>query len=511
MLDATPLLRLFARRRLAALARQDPAEVQCATLLGLARRAAATRFGRDHGFAAIRDVGDFQRRVPLRRYEDFWRDYLQAAFPCLAGVSWPRPIGYFAVTSGTTGDVTKYIPVSAAMNRSNRKAALDTLCHHVAARPRSRLMGGLGFMLGGSTDLTPRAPGIYSGDLSGIAAKTMPWWARGRAFPPLDLALIADWERKVAVLAERAQALDIRSIGGTPSWLLILFDKMAALRGQKRLPLKAFWPNLELVIHGGVNFAPYQGQFAELLQGSHAETREVYAASEGFIASADRGPGEGMRLNLDHGLFFEFVPLEELGAGAPTRHWVGDAEEGVNYALVLSSCAGLWAYVIGDTVRLVSRRPPRLLITGRTAYSLSAFGEHLIGEEIESAVAEAAAAQALSVADYSVGAVFPAGPGDLGCHVYVVEFTGAAPDEAGLAAFAATLDRALVRRNEDYAAHRAGGFGMLAPAIEPMAKGGFAAWMKRRGKLGGQHKVPRIVNDAALLGDLRAFGRDFRP
>ncbi len=505
MLDATPLLRLYARRRQAMLARQDAASAQSATLLALLRRAAGTAFGRDHGFAKISSVEEFQHRVPLRRYEEFWRDYWQASFPRLVDVSWPGTISFFAVTSGTTGDVTKYIPVSAAMNRSNRKATLDTLTYHVVNRPQSRIMGGLGFMLGGSTDLSMRAPGIYSGDLSGIAAKTIPWWARGRAFPPLDLALIADWERKIAMLAERALKLDIRSIGGTPSWLLILFDTLAAIRGEKRLPLNEFWPNLELVIHGGVNFAPYQARFGQLLRGSHAETREVYAASEGFIASADRGPGEGMRLNLDHGLFFEFVPVAELDAAKPTRHWFGNAEEDVNYALVLSSCAGLWSYVIGDTVRFVARDPPRILITGRTAYSLSAFGEHLIGEEIDSAVAAAAALLGIPVADYSVGAVFPAEPGELGGHCYVVEFAGSSPGGAAIAIFAAELDRVLCARNEDYAAHRAGGFGMNAPAIELMPAGGFAGWMKRRGKLGGQNKVPRIVNDAKLFQDLRDF------
>jgi hypothetical protein len=510
MLDATFLLRAFARRRLARLAALDPAATQEAQLLALVRKAAGTRFGRDHGFDRIRSVADFQRAVPLRKYDSFWRDYWQGAFPRLDGVSWPGPTPYFAVTSGTTGDVTKYIPVTREMCRSNRDCALDLMVHHVANRPRTRLMGGPNFMLGGSTDLVARAPGVASGDLSGIAAREIPWWARPRAFPPLDLALIADWEKKVAALAAASARLDIRSIGGTPSWLLILFDRLAAEKAGARR-LADIWPNLELVIHGGVHFGPYRPQFDRWLEGGRAETREAYAASEGFIAAADRGPGEGMRLNLDRGLFFEFVPLEELASANPTRHWVGNAEPGVNYAIVLSTCAGAWGYVIGDTVKLVERHPPRVLVTGRTSYTLSAFGEHLIGEEIEDAVAEAAAAIGAMVTDYSVGAVFPAEPGALGYHLYVVEFAAEAPEAGRIAAFAEAIDRVLARRNEDYAAHRSGGFGMKPPAVAVMAPGGFAAWMKKRGKLGGQNKVPRIVNDQALFGDLVEFAAAFRP
>ncbi len=505
MLDATPLLKLYAKRRRRQFAAATAAAIQQRQLRSLLAAAANTRFGRAHGFTTIADVSSFQSAVPLRAYDDFWRDFWRADFPRLTDVTWPGTVPYFAVTSGTTGDATKYIPVTRGMNLSNRKAALDLLAHHVANRPQSRLMGGLNFMLGGSTELTLRAPGIYSGDLSGIAARTIPRWARPRAFPPLDLALIADWERKVAALAAASARLDIRSIGGTPSWLLILFDRLAALRGARRTRLREIWPNLELVIHGGVNFAPYRSQFDALLEGSHAETREAYAASEGFIASADRGPGEGMRLNLDHGLFFEFIPADELSTARPTRHWVGNAETGVNYAIAITSCAGVWSYLIGDTVRFVSLDPPRLLVTGRTAYTLSAFGEHLIGEEIEEAVTRAATASGTMVADFSVGAVFPAGPGELGGHLYVVEFAGPVPDAPRLAGFAAAIDRFLTVKNEDYAAHRSGGFGMKAPEILCMGAGGFAAWMKKRGKLGGQNKVPRIINDPALFADLRAF------
>jgi hypothetical protein len=506
MLDATPLLRAYAAFRLRQLRRQDPLAVQERTLLRLVARSAATRFGRDHDFGAIRSVADYQTRVPLRRYEDFWRDYWQAAFPLLADVSWPGTIPYFALTSGTTTGTTKYIPVSRSMIRSNVRAGADVFVHHVARRPDSRVFGGLNVMLGGSTALLDLAPGVRSGDLSGVAAEAMPLWARLRYFPPRRLETIADWETRIGAMAPEARRADVRSIGGVPSWLLLFFDRLAADSPATGGRLESLWPGLELVIHGGVNFAPYRQLFRDRLAGGRAETREVYPASEGFMAIADRGDGEGLRLVLDRGLFFEFVPIEDLTGDRPTRHWLANVEHDVNYAVVLSTCAGLWSYVVGDTVRFVDLRPPRVLVTGRTTYSLSAFGEHLIAEEVERAVAAAAGVIGLGVVDFAVGAVFPGDGGTRGGHLYIVEFGAALPpDGPAVAAFAGSLDAVLADLNEDYRAHRAGDFGMLPPRVHAVALGTFAAWMKQRGRMGGQHKVPRIVNDDTLFRDLRLF------
>jgi hypothetical protein len=357
-------------------------------------------------------------------------------------------------------------------------------------------------MLGGSTDLVKEADGVWSGDLSGIAVKRLPWWAKGFAFPPLDIALLTDWEEKLNRLAELSVKTDIRVLTGTPSWLLILFDKLSANAGRKVTARDAY-PNLDLLIHGGVNFKPYRARFEEFLADG-AELREVYPASEGFIALQDETPADGLRLLLDNGIFFEFVPLEELDSSNPTRHWIETVEPGVNYAIVLTTCSGVWSYVIGDTVRFVSTNPPRILITGRTSYSMSAFGEHLIGEEVEDAVAAAAQSIGAAVTDFSMGAVFPKAPGDLGGHLYVVEFAQT-PPPAAVAQFASVIDETLKRRNDDYRAHRAEGFGMKAPEVRPVPPGSFAAWMKSRGRLGGQNKVPRIINDQDLFATLRDF------
>jgi hypothetical protein len=504
MLDATPLLRLYVRRRSARLARQDAREAQRRELLRLIRRARSTAFGREHGFSAIATVGAFQERVPLRRYDDFWRDYWQSRFPVLTDICWPGTIPYFALTSGTTTGKTKYIPVSAAMNASNRHAALEILVHHLRARPASRVLAGRNFMLGGSTALKREAPGIFSGDLSGIAANEVPFWARPRFFPPARYALISDWEAKIDALARLSLKEDIRSLSGTPSWVLLFFARLAELRPELPRHSASYFPHLELFIHGGVNFAPYRRQFDALFEGSRIDMREVYSASEGFIGIADRSYGEGLRLIVDGGVFYEFVPVAEIDAANPTRHWLGSVERDVNYAIVLSTCAGLWSYVLGDTVRFVDTDPPRLLVTGRLSYSLSAFGEHLIGEEIEAAVEAAAASIGGYVVDYTVATIYPSRPQERGGHLFIVEFA-ARMEDAALSTFARRLDEMLCGGNQDYYAHRSGDFGMAAPRVAAVAPGSFAAWLKVQGRIGGQNKVPRVLSDPAIFRSLREF------
>lgn len=500
MLDATPLLRLYAKRRLARLAAQDPVAAQRDTLNWLLAQAAQTRFGREHGFARLRTVDDYRRAVPLRRWEEFWRDYWAASFPRLVDISWPGRIPAFANTSGTTGAATKRIPLSRAMMRANVRAALDAMAFHLAARPHSRVFGGRNLLLGGSTALERLAPGVVAGDLSGLVLHDMPWWVRPRSFPPPAIAAIEDWERKVAAIAPLSLTADITSLSGTTSWLLLFFEQVGRLRPGARLA--QLYPRLELVVHGGVGFAPYRDGFAHWLEGSAARTQEVYPASEGFFAAADRGEGEGMRLLLDNGLFLEFVRPDDLGAANPDRRWIADAELGVEYALIVSSNAGLWSYVLGDTVTLVDRAPPRLLVTGRTSWMLSVAGEHLVGQELDEGMSAAARATGVTVVDY-VAAGLPPDPQDpRPGHIFVVELGGGAPDAA---TFAEALDRELLRQNADYAAHRGGGFGLRAPRVIFAPPGSFAAWMRARGKLGGQNKVPRVVRDRDLLDSLLRF------
>jgi len=500
VIDATPALRAWSRVRLAELARQDPIATQRRQLSRLLHRARLTSFGRAHDFAGIGDVAAYQRRVALSTYEEFAARWWRDRFPRVGGATWPGPIRYFANSSGTTGGPTKRIPVSPAMLAGNRGAALDVLAWHLANHPGSRVLRGRNLILGGSTALERLAPGIRAGDLSGIAAAEVPPWAQPFTAPPAALALLPDWREKMARIAPLSLTQRITGLSGTPSWMLLFFEMAAALRPGARLA--QLYPQLELVIHGGVGFAPYRAPFAHWLEGSAAGTREVYAASEGFIAIADRGDDEGLRLVLDRGLFFEFVRPADLAAGNPDRRWIADAELGVEYALVVSSNAGLWSYVIGDTVTLIERRPARLRVTGRTAWSLSVAGEHLIGAELDAAMAAAAAQLGRRVADYAAVAVPPDARDSRGGHLFAVELD--APADAP--AFGRALDAALAAANADYAAHRAGGFGLRPPELRLLPPGSFTRWMAARGKLGGQNKVPRVVADAALMAALLAEG-----
>ncbi len=503
--SVTPVLRAYAQRGRTALARQDPVAAQEQELRKLVMRASNTRFGRDHGFATLRNVADYQRAVPLRRYEDFWRDYWQAVFPVLVDVTWPGKIPFFAATSGTTAGTSKNIPVTHAMNQANIRGALDLLLHHLVHRPQSRAIDGKNFFLGGSVALKERAPGVFSGDLSGIALHETPFWYRGFTFPPSPIAREADWEKKIEDIAHLAPEADIRILGGTPPWLLHLIGKQQALAGEPVIA-DTLYPNLELLVHGGVGFAPYRARFERFLNG-RAEMREIYPASEGLIASQDEGPEDGLRLMLDNGLFFEFIPVDELDNPSPTRHTVADAELGVNYALALSTCAGCWSYIIGDTVRFVSLRPPRIRITGRISYFLSAFGEHLTGEEIEAAVTAGAASIDVSLSDFAVGAKFPSAPGELGKHIYIVECDRYPLGDTDADAFRAALDRALCCSNDDYRTERKDYAVIGAPQLLFVPPGTFAEWMKLRGRFGGQNKVPRVVKDTGLFSHLEEFAR----
>lgn len=497
----------YARWRVNRLDRLSAPAHQEKTLLRLVGQAAETRFGREHRFAAIRTIADYQHQVPLRGYEEFWRDYWQPAFPHLTNATWPGQAPYLALSSGTTSGSTKYIPVSSAMLQSNRRAALTGLAWFRVANPEAPLFSGRMFFLGGSTDLARPDPAFshtLAGDLSGIVTREVPSILRPMTYPPLDLAMLTDWEEKLDRMAEQSARLPVTLVSGVPSWLLVLFERLRQLTGRECIA--EIWPTLRVVVHGGTRFDPYRGLFRRLV-GEGVSFLETYPASEGFVAAED--PRHGMlRLIPDHGVFFEFVPVEELDQDRPTRHTLANLVPGVQYAVVLTTCAGLWSYLLGDTVCFERRDPPLLRFTGRTRQFLSAFGEHLVGEEVERAVALAAETQESEVTDFHAGPVFPEQPDRPGRHRYLVEF---ARPPREVAAFARDLDRALCEINEDYQAHRAGDLTMEAPEVIRVPRGGFAGWMRSRGKLGGQHKVPRLDNTGRLTEELTNWVQGQRP
>ncbi|MFO0848791.1 MAG: GH3 auxin-responsive promoter family protein [Gemmataceae bacterium] len=484
--------------------RLDAAATQDATLLKLVRFARDTRFGRDHDFATVRSVADYQARVPVRDYDAFWDGYWKAVYPRLQGVTWPDFIPYYALSSGTTTGTTKYIPVSRQMVRSNQKAAFTTTALFRHAHPAAKLFTGKFFFLGGSTDLRKQDDGSLAGDLSGIAAKEVADALRPYSFPPLDLGLLSDWEVKLGRLAEAAVKEPITAVSGVPSWVKILFDRVKQITGKRTVA--EVWPMLRLVVHGGTKFDPYRELFVRAIGSDAVKFCEVYPCSEGFVATEDPRY-HLLRLVPDHAIFFEFIPVDEFTADGkppanPTRHTLRTLEVGVQYAVVVTTCAGLWSYLLGDTVTFESKSPPLLRFTGRTKYFLSAFGEHLIQEEIDKAVAHAAKATGADAIDFHVGPLFPEKPGEVGRHLYLIEFAGRSPD---LGRFVDTLDTELSRLNEDYAAHRVGDLTMLKPAVRVVPAGGFAEWMKSRGRFGGQNKVPRMDNSGTLTKELAGW------
>lgn len=499
--DFSPLAHVLAGWRHQALQRQNAKELQARLLRSLTRRARNTAFGRAHGFGRLSGVPDYQDAVPLRDYDAFWTEWWEPSYPRLDNVSWPGRIPYFAVSSGTTTGRSKHIPYTAEMRRAAVRGFLDLLSCHLATHPGSRLLGGAVLGLTGPTSLQSAGAGVASGAVSAITAGAVPWPFRNRVLPPADLADLGDWQEKIRRLAPLALQTDIRMLGGSPNWLLIFLSEVSRQFGQDDGTLADWFPNLDLIVHGGVNFAPYREAFAALLKGSHAETRELYSASEGVFAYADRGDGEGLRLHLTGSVFFEFIPLAEVGAPRPSRHWVGSLETGVDYAVAITTAAGLWSYLVGDVVRFVSVAPPRLIVTGRVSQGLSAFGEHLLESEIADALATAATAAGTRVAEYTVSAA----RGDGGNrHRYLVE-TGAPLCADAEGRFAAALDAALARSNEDYQELRKDDLAMAAPEVVFVSKGAFASWMRSRRALGGQNKVPRVVTDAELFDDIAGF------
>jgi hypothetical protein len=494
----------LAHRRVAELDAMDAAKVQAHSLLRLVRKARRTRFGRDHDFGRAETVADYQERVPVREYEYFWNAYWKDSYPRLDDITWPGFTPYYALSSGTTSGATKYIPVTREMVRSNAKAAFTTLSFFRHAHPEAKLLTGQFFFLGGSTELRKQADGSFAGDLSGIAAREVKEVLRPYTFPPYDLSMLSDWEVKVQRLAEESAKRPITALSGVPSWMLILFDRLKKVTGKSTIA--EIWPQLRLIIHGGTKFDSYRELFKKEIGSDLVHYCDVYPSSEGFVATEDPRY-QLLRLVPDHDVVFEFIPAEDLddkGAVKPraVRHLVGDIELGVRYAIAITSCAGVWSYLVGDTVIFESRTPPLLRFAGRTKNFLSAFGEHLIEEEIEKAVAFAAQETGVATTDFHVGPIFPSTPTSPGHHLYLIEFRASPPD---LASFAKLIDAKLIELNEDYAAHRVGDLTMRMPVVHAVPAGGFASWMKSRGKYGGQNKVPRMDNNGTMTAELATW------
>ncbi len=497
---AASLLNWYAakrRRSLEAVWRRGSA-LQEATLLQMVARARQTEFGRTHGFHAIRSAAAYQERVPLRTYLEFGPLWARAAGG-ETDVAWPDRPRHWVKTSGTTaGD--KYIPVTPEAFSSHRKGGWDAFLLAAARVGAGPLLGGPLLFLGGSTTLVPHGNGCLLGDLSGLVVRRLPPVIRSRYSPGPDIASIGDWERRIVAIASHVASQDLRLLSGMPSWVAILLDRVAQARREAGRPVDTLgkcWPNLQVFIHGGVHFAPYLKGFEERM-GRPIHRIEVYPASEGFVA-VQTEPSDGLTLMLDYGIFYEFVPIEDLGSDRPRRHTVADVELDRAYAIVLTAPAGLWSYVLGDTVRFTARDPLRLQITGRTRHFVNAFGENVIVEEVEKALASACRATETAVSEFTVAPRYPSRAEARGGHEWLIEFQHAPSD---LAEFARRVDEALMGLNHDYHTKRERGVGMVAPMVTSLPRGTFYQWMRSVGKLGDQHKVPRVTNDRTVADQL---------
>lgn len=503
--------------------RENTARLQRLQLRRLLNLAADTEFGRARGFGKI---GRTPGEDMLRAYRDAAPVSDWYAFRETIGrmrergerdVLWPGRVWDFAQTSGTTaGD--KFIPVSKAMMRSNFRASMDIFGHLLRfGTPVSRLFAGKCLFLGGSSDLAVNEAGSRTGDLSGIVTPLIRWPLSEIYAPGKKIALMSHWPSKIDAMARACIGMDLRMISGMPSWAIVLFERVMELdaekRGGARRPIREIWPNLEAFVHGGVKYAPFDARvrqaYSGAADGADIPTRlELYPASEGFIAMQDRRGDPGLRLLSDNDIFYEFVPLEEIDSPNARAFTCEEVEKGQRYVVVMTTCAGLWRYVIGDVVEFDTvpgrvdgtggEGPCRLRIVGRHRHFINAFGENLIVEHIENAVAAAARATGLVVGEFTAAPLYPE-EGRKGAVQLVVEADAEAFRGAGPERFAAAFDAELKNQSVDYGTKRTDDLGMVGPVVTAVAPGTFHRWMESRGKLGGQHKCPRCANHREII------------
>ena len=471
-------------------------------------------------------VEAYRREVPVADWYAFREPLARMREGAEPDVLWPGVVRDFAQTSGTTaGD--KFIPVSREMMRSNFRASLDIFAHLIRRGvDPAELFAGKALFIGGSSNVSISPRGIRTGDLSGLVTRLITWPLSEIYLPGARIALMSDWTAKIDAMAHAVWDQDVRFVTGMPSWGIVLFQRILDIARQRGIParcLRDLWPNLHVFVHGGVNYAPFEPRVRQLWSGDTAgpdipERLELYPASEGFVAMQDEpAPGHArpsLRLNTDIGLFFEFVPIEEIDAPDARAFTCDRVERGQRYVVVLSTCAGLWRYILGDVVEFDSipapegrlgrgAAPPRLRIVGRHRHFVNAFGENLIVEHVERGVAQASAALGCVVGEFTAAPVYPA-PGRRGALELAVELASPGVD---LAAFARAFDDAVKAQNVDYTTKRKDDLGMGPPVVTPLPPGTFHRWLASRGKLGGQHKCPRCANTRDIIDSVLAAGR----
>lgn len=477
-----------------------PHEVQREWLSRLITSSAHTEWGKTYGYSSIRSYEQFRERVPVQNYESL-KPYILRIKHGEKDVLWPGQVQWFAKSSGTTNDKSKFIPVTQeALEECHFKGGKDLLSIYFNNNPDSKLFSGKLLSLGGSHKINTLNSNVenesFYGDLSAILIQNLPYWIQLFRTPDISIALMDEWEQKIERIAHSTIHDDVTNISGVPSWTLVLMNRILEITGKKHI--HEVWPNLELFVHGAVNFEPYRQHFSKLFPHPAMKYYETYNASEGFFGIQDRNNTNEMLLMLDYGIFYEFIPVGADGEIDNQAIPLSEVKTGVNYAILITTNAGLWRYMIGDTVKFTSLNPYRIQITGRTAQFINAFGEELMIDNAERAMAEACMMSGAVVREYTASPLFYNNNG-CGAHEWLIEFE---LEPVSIERFQYYLDLALKKLNSDYEAKRYNDMALQMPVIRTVKRGTFYEWMKSRNKLGGQHKVPRLANHRTYADEI---------
>ncbi len=474
-------------------------ELQHRALTRLIGKAAGTEWGKKYDYASIRSYEEFRKRLPIQTYEDI-KPYVLRLREGEQNLLWPSEIRWFAKSSGTTNDKSKFLPVSKESLRDiHYKGGADAVALYLRSNPDSRFFSGKGLILGGSHSPNLSSNHSLVGDLSAILIQNITPLANLIRVPSKKIALMSEWETKIEAIANSTIHTNVTNLSGVPSWYLVLIKRILEKTGKQTL--EEIWPNLEVFFHGGVAFTPYREQYKQVIQTPRMHYVETYNASEGYFGTQDDPADPALLLMIDYGIFYEFMPLEEMDKENPRMYCLEEVELNKNYALIISTSCGLWRYMIGDTVKFTSRDPYKFVITGRTKHYINAFGEELIVDNAEKGLAKACAATGAQVSEYSAAPVFM--DQSAKCrHQWMIEF---AEEPDSIEKFAQILDDALKEVNSDYEAKRWKNIALQPLEIIVARKGLFHDWMAQRGKLGGQHKVPRLSNTRDYMEEMLAL------
>ncbi|MEI6835914.1 MAG: GH3 auxin-responsive promoter family protein [Candidatus Falkowbacteria bacterium] len=482
-----------------------PEEVQAEMFRYLVDKAADTDWGKTHNFKDINSTKDlaaalrlFRLQVPLSSYDDL-KPWIDRSRQGEIGVLWPGTVKWFAKSSGTTNDKSKFIPVTEdSLEECHYQGGKDTIALYVDRHPETKLFTGKTLSLGGSKREDELNSDNYCGDLSAILMDNLPFWAEFGRTPELPVALMDEWESKLKEIIRTTKSENVVALAGVPSWMLVLLRKLISESGVSSI--RDLWPNLELFMHGGVAFGPYQSQYKKIC-GPNMNYVNIYNASEGFFGIGCDSSRDDMLLMLDYGVFYEFVPLEELEKDQPQAYTISEVELDRNYALIISTSGGLWRYIIGDTIQFTNLKPYYFKISGRTKHFINVFGEELMVDNADQAIAIASERTGALVKEFSAAPVFMTET-EKGRHEWLIEFEHE-PDD--LAHFNKSLDEALKSLNSDYEAKRYKDLTLLAPDIVVARPGLFYDWLANKNKLGGQHKVPRLSNNRTQIEEMLKF------